>query len=369
MRAPAIQLYYRDWMSHPGLRMCSIAARGLWADMMCIMAEGTPYGHLAVNGKGILAPTLARRVGESATDVEQWMAELEGHECFARDGHGLIYSPRMVRAEQNRQVRAAGGGQSTRPAAQRKRPGTPSRLFNFLLDHFGGCLWCGGHSDLELHRVVPGRKGGKYVEGNVLLVCATDHREIAEGAIPIAAILARHGVDTLAGLFEGMCKEIAKGSALIPNSIPPSVAVAVASAVALVPPPPPRDPAQSPNGSTAQTLVSVVPAEFRPDMQSLLDLVPNVTTWTAEMRAALEGMHGKPLTFAQLGQAVRDYLASGKVKNPGPSLRQFRRYMQGVLEVNGTTQGNNGTNRKRSGPREYDYTQTTDRPEDIKWQT
>jgi hypothetical protein len=76
VRAPAIQWYYRDWMSHPGLRMCSISARGLWADMMCIMAEGTPYGYLAVNGKDILPAALARRVGESLPDVERWLAEL-----------------------------------------------------------------------------------------------------------------------------------------------------------------------------------------------------------------------------------------------------------------------------------------------------
>ncbi|MDP9203475.1 MAG: hypothetical protein M3P26_16330 [Gemmatimonadota bacterium] len=116
-----------------------------------------------------------------------------------------------------------------------------------------------------------------------------------------------------------------------------------------VPSPPPRQgDAQSPNGSTAQTMVSVVPSEFRPDMASLIALVPNVTAWTAEMRSALEGMHGKPLTFAQLGQAVRDYLASGKAKS-SPSLRSFRRYMQGVLEVDGAVPRTNGKPRSMTG--------------------
>lgn len=113
-------------------------------------------------------------------------------------------------------------------------------------------------------------------------------------------------------------------------------------------------------------MISVVPAEFRPDMTTLIGLVPNVTAWTAEMRAALEGMHGKPLTFAQLGQAVRDYLASGKAKS-NPSLRSFRRYMQGVLETNGTTPHATGDNRKRGGPKEYDYSKPTDNPGGHKW--
>lgn len=120
-RAPAIQLYFRDWMSHPGLRMCEIAARGLWTDMMCIMAEGTPYGYLAVNGKGILPAALARRVGESLPDVERWLTQLEEHEVFARDEHKVIYSPRMVRAELLRQVRGAGGHKS------QEHPNVPRR--------------------------------------------------------------------------------------------------------------------------------------------------------------------------------------------------------------------------------------------------
>jgi len=266
--------------------MCEIAARGLFADMMCIMAEGTPYGYLMVNGKDILTPALARRVGESLADVERWLAELLEHEVCQRDAAGHIYSPRMVRVEQLRQVRAAGGPTSQdNPNVPRKKPPVE-----------------GGDKD-----ILPVR--GK-------------------------------------------------------ESFRISPAVAVASAVAS-PLPPPQNGAQSPNGSTAQTMVSVVPAEFRPDMTALIGLVPNVTAWTAEMRAALEGMHGKPLTFAQLGQAVRDYLASGKAKS-SPSLRQFRRYMQGVVEVDAVPLRANG---KRNGRQEFDYSKTTDRIEDVKWPT
>jgi hypothetical protein len=105
----------------------------------------------------------------------------------------------------------------------------------------------------------------------------------------------------------------------------------------VVPPPPPQPlaHAQSSTGSTAQALVSIMPPEFRPDMQALLELVPNVTAWTSEMRAALDGMHGKPVTLSQLGQAVRDYVASGKPRH-NPNLRSFRRFIRGVLEGDAT---------------------------------
>src|SRR4051812_4181901 len=108
-RRPAIQFYVKDWMSHPGLRMCGIAARGLWLEMMCIMHECQPYGYLVLKAKGILPDVLARRVGENLGDVLTWLDELEANEVFIRDSAGVIYSPRMVRDERNRQVRAAGG--------------------------------------------------------------------------------------------------------------------------------------------------------------------------------------------------------------------------------------------------------------------
>lgn len=111
-RRPAIQFYVKDWMSHPGLRMCTLAARGLWLEMMCIMHECTPYGYLAIGGKGILPEVFARRVGESEADVLRWLTELETNAVFARDPSGIIYSPRMLRDEHNRQVRGAGGVKS-----------------------------------------------------------------------------------------------------------------------------------------------------------------------------------------------------------------------------------------------------------------
>lgn len=105
------------------------------------------------------------------------------------------------------------------------------------------------------------------------------------------------------------------------------------------PPPLAHAHAQSPTGSSAQALVSIVPAEFRQDMEFLLTVVPSVTAWTAEMRASLDGMHGSPVTVRQLGQAVRDYVASGKAKT-NPNLRSFRRFIRGVLEGDDVPHGN-----------------------------
>jgi hypothetical protein len=64
-KRPAFQFYPSDWRNDPGLRLCSCGARGLWADMLCLMHEGEPYGHLTVFGRPIEPQALARLVGES----------------------------------------------------------------------------------------------------------------------------------------------------------------------------------------------------------------------------------------------------------------------------------------------------------------
>ncbi len=112
MKRPSFQFYPNDWMSDAALRMCSLAARGLWADMMSIMHDCSPYGYLVVNGKGILPAVLARRVGASLDEVQHLLDELGEHAVYGVSEQGWIFSRRMVRDEHNRQVRAAGGVKS-----------------------------------------------------------------------------------------------------------------------------------------------------------------------------------------------------------------------------------------------------------------
>lgn len=108
-KRPAFQFYPGDWRNDPGLRLCSMAARGLWMDMLCLMHEGEPYGHLTVLGRAMTPEALAKLVGESAAAVKRWLNELQSNDVCSLTDDGLIYSRRMVRDEQLREVRAAGG--------------------------------------------------------------------------------------------------------------------------------------------------------------------------------------------------------------------------------------------------------------------
>ena len=109
MKRPSFQFYPADWRKDPALSACSLAARGLWIELMCIAHEGDNYGHLSINGKPMTTQQVARMVGESPTTVVKLMTELEDANVFSRGEDGSIYSRRMVKDERIRNVRADAG--------------------------------------------------------------------------------------------------------------------------------------------------------------------------------------------------------------------------------------------------------------------
>jgi hypothetical protein len=120
MKRPSFQFYPSDWLRDTALRSCSTGARGLWMDMICFMHEGSPYGHLKVGDKVILAFNLSRMVGETLEVVEGWLDELSTAGVYETTDEGVIYSKRMIRDENLRQIRAAGGSKGGNPALMDK---------------------------------------------------------------------------------------------------------------------------------------------------------------------------------------------------------------------------------------------------------
>lgn len=96
MSRPWLKWYPRDWRADPCLRMCSLAARGLWADLLGYMHEATPYGHLLIDGKAPDLAGIASLVGRPIKEVRKAFAELESNGVFSREGRAIL-SRRMVR--------------------------------------------------------------------------------------------------------------------------------------------------------------------------------------------------------------------------------------------------------------------------------
>jgi hypothetical protein len=73
------------------------------------MHDCEPYGVLAVNGRAMSAAQVARLVGEQEKIIVRLLAELEDAGVCSRDDEGRLFSRRMVKDEEVREARAAGG--------------------------------------------------------------------------------------------------------------------------------------------------------------------------------------------------------------------------------------------------------------------
>jgi hypothetical protein len=106
------KFYWADWRSEPSIRMVSLAARGLWIEMLSLMAEASPRGYLLVKGKQPTIEQIASMVGAPVKQVKSLIAELEGAGTFDKLDDGTIISRRMVR-DQARADAGRGGRQET----------------------------------------------------------------------------------------------------------------------------------------------------------------------------------------------------------------------------------------------------------------
>jgi hypothetical protein len=109
MKRPAFQFYPADWRKDAALQSCSVSAQGLWINFLCIAHECDPYGHLTVNGKPMSGAQISRLVGLSIKESDKLIAELEDAGVASRTDEGVLFSRRMVKDENLRNVRAAGG--------------------------------------------------------------------------------------------------------------------------------------------------------------------------------------------------------------------------------------------------------------------
>jgi hypothetical protein len=116
MKLPALQFYVGDWRKDPGVQSLTLEQRGAWLEMLFIMHEADPRGHLVLNGKPFPPSALARLLGigedllnqTSTLLVERGIASVE-------PSTGVIFSRRMVRDEELRKTRAECGKMGGNP--------------------------------------------------------------------------------------------------------------------------------------------------------------------------------------------------------------------------------------------------------------
>lgn len=105
MKLPFLKFWVADWLSDESLRMVSLSAKGLWIEMLCIMARSPEHGRLLTsNGQPMTNAQLARLVASTEEEITPLVGELGDAGVFSVDRNGTIFSRRMVRDEKERKL-------------------------------------------------------------------------------------------------------------------------------------------------------------------------------------------------------------------------------------------------------------------------
>ena len=131
---PFMKFYPSDWRSDPQLRMCGLPARGLWMEMLTLMHEAQPYGHLLISGNAPTDAQLGVLVGAPPAQIPDLLRELETAGVFSRTRAGVIYSRRMTRDEKRAQTAKKNGEKGGNPTL-RKTKRTPNRVNHLEKPH------------------------------------------------------------------------------------------------------------------------------------------------------------------------------------------------------------------------------------------
>jgi hypothetical protein len=103
-----IKWHFSHWSADAGVRSVSLEARGLWIDMLALMAQAPRRGYLQqANGRQMTVEQLAILVGSSIAVVSRLLQELESAGVYSSDATGTIFSRRMVRDVEQRGREAA----------------------------------------------------------------------------------------------------------------------------------------------------------------------------------------------------------------------------------------------------------------------
>lgn len=130
---PSFQWYPDDWLAEAGLRLCDLAARGLWIELLCHMFKMPERGVLrrSKRSKGQPMPKqeIAALVGRPEAEVEAALKQLIEYGVAGTAEDGSIYSRRMRReAKQERTKREAGrkGGLASGRSRRERKGRSPS---------------------------------------------------------------------------------------------------------------------------------------------------------------------------------------------------------------------------------------------------
>lgn len=118
---PWMKWFPSDWRGDAKVRACSPIARYVWMEMLGLMHEADPYGHLIHVNRAMDLGTLSRLIGVDQVDVKRAVKELEANRVFSRTDEGVIFSRRMLRDKDKSETAKNRGSKGGNPALKKQR--------------------------------------------------------------------------------------------------------------------------------------------------------------------------------------------------------------------------------------------------------
>ena len=125
---PYMRFFTSDWLGSTSLRRVSLAAKGVWIEMLCLMWANTPRGELSRRGKPESIEDIASMIHGDRAQVIAAIKELIEAEVADTREDGTIFSRRMVADVSLSETRAdAGrrGGSTTQASAKASAQANP----------------------------------------------------------------------------------------------------------------------------------------------------------------------------------------------------------------------------------------------------
>lgn len=132
-KAPGFWFYPGDWMKDPELRFCSLFARGLLVDLLCLMFESKQRGYLSKpdgspRSDDAIVDSIA---GGSREEKLAALDELESSGVLSRDNRGVLYSRRLARLGELSAARSKAGSKGgSKQASKTQANGAANRQAN-----------------------------------------------------------------------------------------------------------------------------------------------------------------------------------------------------------------------------------------------
>lgn len=131
-KMPAFQFYPADWLKDPNLQSCSLAAKGLWIEILCKMHEMPIRGVLRTSGAAWSKNRIVRSINGATAEQLEELIEAGVLKC---NRSGVFYSARMLKDFRSYQAKARAGskggsqvnGKQTASKTQANAKQTPSK--------------------------------------------------------------------------------------------------------------------------------------------------------------------------------------------------------------------------------------------------